>query len=96
VFPDELHQSSKVLNLSSGNYTVKNGSSLTLADLIRLDWAIAEQGKLVKMTKRSIAALTAAGVDSLEQVKALAVLEQAVSSLNRKREEVRKTLLRPN
>jgi hypothetical protein len=75
-------------------YTVQNDRSLTLADLTRLDWAIAEQAKLVKMTRRSIADLTAASVDSSEQVKALATLEQALSSLTEKREEVRKTLLR--
>jgi hypothetical protein len=62
---------------------VQNDPSLTLADLIRLDWAIAEQGKLVKKTKRSIADLNAAGVDSFEQLQALAALEQALSSLTK-------------
>ncbi len=76
-----------------GDYTVPTETSPTLADLNRLDWAIAEQGKLVKMTKRTLADLTAAGVDSSEQVKALATLEQALNALAQKREEVRDTLL---
>lgn len=60
---------------------MQNGSSLTLADLIRLDWAIAEQGKVVRMTKQSIADQTMAGIVSSEQVEVLATLEQPLDDL---------------
>jgi hypothetical protein len=74
--------------------TVENEiSPLSLAYLCRLDWAVVEQAKLVKMTKRSIADLTAANVDCFEQIKALATLYQALVSLTQKRDEVRNALL---
>jgi hypothetical protein len=72
---------------------VQNHSAPTLANLTWFDLAIEEQGKLVKMTKRSITDLNAAGVDSFEQIKALATLEQVLSALIQKREEVREALL---
>jgi hypothetical protein len=74
--------------------TVENEiSAPSLAYLSRLDWAVSEQAKLVKMTKRSIVDLTAASVDCSDRVKALATLDQALTNLTAKRDEVRRTLL---
>jgi hypothetical protein len=75
--------------------TVDNEISVpSLAYLRRLDWAVAEQAKLVKMTKRSIVELTAEHVDCSDQTKDLVTQVQALTSLTQKRDQVRGTLLR--